>query len=123
MTGVKKDPVDAQKVILSPSSPLFQKILKSNLHNPPLLYLRGTLKKDIELLLDFMYSGETQVPQNELENFMSLAAGLEVKGLVRGPYVTGSGLDQAGCELYMRNIFENIHYQIDVENLMVAKRK
>merc|ERR1719482_278278 len=67
---------------MSAASPFFQKILKRNPHSHPLIYLRGTAKKDFQSLLDFIYSGETQVLQEELENFMALASSLEVKGLV-----------------------------------------
>jgi len=76
------DQIDAHKVILSAASPFFQNILKRNPHSHPLLYLRGTHKKDVMSLLDFIYSGETQVPQEDLENFMALANSLQVKGLV-----------------------------------------
>ena len=75
--------IDAHKVILSAASPFFQKILTRNPHNHPLLYLRGTTKKDMQSLLDFIYSGETQILQEELEDFMALANSLEVKGLAR----------------------------------------
>ena len=53
------DQIDAHKVILSAASPFFQKILKRNPHSHPLIYLRGTAKKDVQSLLDFIYSGET----------------------------------------------------------------
>ena len=76
------DQINAHKVILSAASPFFENILKRNPHSHPLLYLRGTKKKDILSLLDFIYSGETQVPQEGLEDFMALANSLQVKGLV-----------------------------------------
>jgi len=76
------DQIDAHKVILSAASPFFQKILKRNPHSHPLIYLRGTTKKEVESLLNFIYSGETQVLQEGLEDFMALANSLEVKGLV-----------------------------------------
>ena len=76
------DQIDAHKVILSAASPFFQNILKRNPHSHPLLYLRGTKKKDILSLLDFIYSGETQVSHEDLVDFMALANSLQVKGLV-----------------------------------------
>merc|ERR1719357_179387 len=76
--------VDAHKLILSASSPSFHKILLRNQYNVgrPLLYLRGLFKKDIEAMLEFMYSGETSVSQDALENFMQIANSLEIRGLV-----------------------------------------
>ena len=76
------DQIDAHKVILSAASPFFETILKRNPHNHPLLYLRGTRKKDLEALLCFIYSGETQIINDELEEFMALANSLQVQGLV-----------------------------------------
>ena len=75
------DQIDAHKVILSAASPFFESILKRNPHNHPLLYLRGTNKKDMQSLLTFIYSGETQVPEEEFNDFMALATSLQIKGL------------------------------------------
>merc|ERR1712204_121919 len=45
------DQINAHKVILSAASPFFHNILKRNPHSHPLLYLRGTVKKDMLALL------------------------------------------------------------------------
>ena len=74
--------LEAHKVILSAASPFFQNILERNHHSHPLLYIRGSSKKNLSALLDFMYSGEARVPIDELERFMSLAEDLKVSGLV-----------------------------------------
>ena len=74
--------VEAHKVILSSASPFLREILQRNPHSHPLLYMRGTSKKDIESVLLFIYSGETQVSQDELESFLALAASLQIQGLV-----------------------------------------
>merc|ERR1719186_261762 len=76
------DQLEAHKVLLSAASPFFHKILQRNPYSHPLLYLRGSLKKDVSALLNFIYSGETLVPVEDLETFMSLGRDLEVKGLV-----------------------------------------
>jgi len=73
--------MDAHKVILSSASPFFQNILKRNPHNHPLLYLRGTTKTDVQSILNFVYSGETQVAEEELNDFMALASSLQIQGL------------------------------------------
>jgi len=75
------DQIDAHKVILSAASPFFRSILKRNPHNHPLLYLRGTTKKNVQLLLDFIYSGETEVPEEDLGDVMALASSLQIQGL------------------------------------------
>ena len=59
------DQIKAHKVILSSASPFFHNILKRNPHSHPLLYLRGTKVKDIEAILEFVYSGVTYVNEEE----------------------------------------------------------
>merc|ERR1712129_111088 len=76
------DQIDAHKVILSAASPLFRNLLKRNPHSHPLLYLRGTTTKDIKAILNFIYSGETHVVQEELEEFMALADSMKIVRLV-----------------------------------------
>ena len=75
------DQIKAHKVILSSASPFFQNILKRNPHSHPLLYLRGTKMKDIEAILEFVYSGVTYVNEEELETFLYLAKSSQVHGL------------------------------------------
>ena len=75
------DQIGAHKVLLAAASPFFQNIFERNLHTHPLLYLRGTNKKILEALIDFIYGGEASIPVDDLEAFMSLAHDLQVKGL------------------------------------------
>jgi len=75
------DQVDAHKVVLSAASPVFENILKRNPHDHPLIYLKGTNKEQVELLLKFIYSGETEVPEKILNDFLVLAETFSVKGL------------------------------------------
>ena len=53
--------MEAHKVILASSSPVFENILKRNKHVHPLLYMRGMKSKDLLAVLDFLYCGETNV--------------------------------------------------------------
>merc|ERR1712142_658685 len=78
------DQIDAHKLILSAASPLFQRILLRNENHVgrPLLYLRGTRKKQIQNLLEFIYKGEVSVNPENLESFIELANNLEIEGLV-----------------------------------------
>jgi len=78
------DQIDAHKVVLSAASPLFQKILlrNENHYGRPLLYFKGTKKKQMKALLEFVYRGEVNVNPEDLEDFMHLASSLEIEGLV-----------------------------------------
>ena len=73
--------IKAHKVILSAASPFFRQLFIQNPHIHPLLYLRGTSKKFIQFLLNFVYSGETSVKQEDLALFMDLASSLKIHGL------------------------------------------
>ena len=39
--------IEAHKVILSLSSPLFENLLKRNKHNHPMIYMRGMKSEDL----------------------------------------------------------------------------
>ena len=69
------------KVVLGASSPIFRSILLRNPHQHPLLYISGVYHKDLKSLLSFMYLGQTEVAQNELDIFMEVAAKFQIKGL------------------------------------------
>ena len=73
--------VEAHKVILAASSPFFRSMLQKNKHCHPLVYMRGIKASDLGVILDFMYHGEVNIPQEDLDNFLSLAKDLELKGL------------------------------------------
>jgi len=75
--------VQAHKVILSACSPFFRNVLRRNPHQHPLLYLKGVKYKDILSVLNFMYMGEVNVAQEELNSFLSVAEDLRVKGLTQ----------------------------------------
>ena len=74
--------VDAHKVILATSSPVFKNILKRNKHAHPILYMRGMKSEDLLAILDFLYCGKTNVYQEDLDSFLAIAEELQLKGLM-----------------------------------------
>jgi len=75
--------IQAHKVILSACSPFFRNILRRNPHQHPLLYLKGVKYSDLQSVLNFMYHGEVNVAQEELNSFLAVAEELRVKGLTQ----------------------------------------
>ena len=73
--------VKVHKVVLSACSPFFKKLLKSHPHSHPLIYMRGMKSSDLTAVVDFIYLGETNVFQGQLESFLALAEELQLKGL------------------------------------------
>jgi len=75
--------IQAHKVILSACSPFFRGVLRRNPHAHPLLYLKGVKFTDLQSVLNFMYHGEVNVAQEELNSFLAVAEELRVKGLTQ----------------------------------------
>ena len=73
--------IDAHKVILAASSPVFQSMLKRNKHPHPLIYMRGLTSEDLRTIIDFMYFGEANIFQENLESFLAIAEDLKLTGL------------------------------------------
>ena len=73
--------IEAHKVVLAASSPFFQTILKRNKHSHPLIYMRGMKSVDLVAMVDFLYFGEANVYQENLDSFLAIAEELQLKGL------------------------------------------
>merc|ERR1711936_1236368 len=87
------DQLQAHKVILSACSPFFRTILRRNKHDHPLLYLKGVKYVDLVYILNFMYHGEVNVAQEDLNSFLAVAEDLQVKGLTLGRSDTNASSD------------------------------
>ena len=77
--------MEAHKVVLASSSPFFMTLLKKSKHPRPLIYMRGLKSNDLTTILNFLYVGEANVFQEDLDSFLVLAEELQLKGL------TGAG--------------------------------
>ena len=73
--------VEAHKVILATSSPFFKMLLGSNKHPHPLLYMRGVKYANLLAILEFLYRGEANLFQDDLDSFLAIAEELQLKGL------------------------------------------
>ena len=74
--------VEAHKVVLVSSSPFFQKLLGRSKHPHPLIYMRGLKFDDLHAILDFLYLGEANVFQENLNTFLAIGEELQLKGLL-----------------------------------------
>ena len=74
----------AHKVVLASSSEYFKNILTSNKHSHPMLCLSGVNTADMKNMLDFVYNGEIQIAQNNLDNFLEIAQRFQLEGLQNG---------------------------------------
>merc|ERR1712129_111317 len=73
--------IKAHKIILSASSSVFKKMLKQNPQQHPIIYLSGISSMEMYSMISFIYLGQTEVEQDNLNLFMEVAAKFDVKGL------------------------------------------
>ena len=73
--------IKAHRVILTACSPFFSTVLKRNKHSHPLIYMRVLKAKDLVAIVDFIYHGEANICQEDLDGFLALAEELQLKGL------------------------------------------
>ena len=76
--------VEAHKVILAASSPFFQNLLRRNKHPHPMVYMRGVKFDELSAIVDFLYRGEANVVQDNLDSFLAIAEELQLRGLMGG---------------------------------------
>ena len=79
---------EAHKVILASTSPFFQNLLRKNKHGHPIVYLKGMKSEELVAMLDFLYYGEANVFQENLDSFLAIADELQLKGLTNGETAT-----------------------------------
>ena len=75
--------VSAHKLVLSACSEYFKTIFRNNSHPNPLICLEGVSSPELRNILDYMYIGEANIYQENLDNFLSLAQRLKLLGLLQ----------------------------------------
>merc|ERR1712055_210063 len=73
--------MSAHKLVLSACSPYFKHILTMNKHSHPLLCLDGVSSGELQSVLDYIYQGEVQVYQEQLDRFLEVAQKFQLEGL------------------------------------------
>ncbi|GLH14691.1 Longitudinals lacking protein, isoforms H/M/V [Gryllus bimaculatus] len=71
----------AHRLILSACSPYFQMLFGEDCEKHPIVIIQNASFETLKAMVDFMYHGETQVPEERLEAFLTLAETLQIKGL------------------------------------------
>jgi len=74
----------AHKVILSACSNTFRTILRDTSSPNPVIVLLDVEPRDVSALLDFMYNGQVDIQQDDLERFLVIAERLQIRGLTSG---------------------------------------
>ena len=113
---------EVHQVILAASSTFFKNMLKTNKHKKPMIYMRAVQSENLKAIIDFLYSGETQIPEEKLDSFLSIAEELKVQGLV-GTFNNRREEKERESEVLLeskeQNKFPSCHVkpELDVEQL------
>merc|ERR1712086_796919 len=65
-------------------SSFFRNVFRKTKQTHPFVYLKGVLHKDLVALLDYIYTGETQVAAEDVDRFIEVAREMRVNGLAEG---------------------------------------
>ena len=95
--------IEAHQIILKACSPFFSKVLTRNKNSHPIIYMRGLKAKDIKAIVDFIYHGEADIYQEDLDGFLALAEEFQLKGLARSESVIKEPTEQLK-EPYQKSI-------------------
>ena len=101
--------IEAHKVLLSACSPFFNCLLRRNKHSHPMIYMRGLKSNNMKALIEFIYNGEANIHQEDLEVFLALGEELQLRGLTgfNNENIT-EGIPENILEIKPENIPDNV---------------
>ncbi|XP_054157002.1 sex determination protein fruitless-like [Oppia nitens] len=73
--------IKAHKMVLAASSPYFYNLFVANPCKHPIVILKDVIFADLKSIIDFIYTGEVNVPQDQLSSLLKTAETLRIKGL------------------------------------------
>ena len=122
--------VEAHKFILAASSPVFHNMLIRNKHTHPLIYMRGLKSDDLVAIVDYLYSGEASIEQENVKAFLVIVDELKVKGLyVRGELFDEDNTSSKNCSAVKENftirdgIVEEANIKLEFVDSEIKKEK
>ena len=93
--------LSAQRFVLSMCSEYFQSLFVNNKHSNMMICLEGVSKQDLDNCLDYMYHGEVQVYQNDLDKFLNVAKRFKLKGLLGEDKIKEEFISDTDKELFI----------------------
>ena len=113
----------AHKLILCSFSSFFSEILVNHPHQNPLIYLRGIVQKDLELVLKFIYTGQCEVEKYKIAHFLELANELKIEGLDQDELnIEGLDQDELKMEGLDQDVEQNKKEQLFIEENMIDQK-
>ena len=85
-------PVRAHRSFLSRASSSFKTILMMQSGQIPSIFIRGSSKREIKSILEYIYLGETQVQEEDIASFLKLAKDFMIQDFIKLREITsGTG--------------------------------
>ena len=82
LIGDDESKLSAHRIVLSSCSSFFELILKITSTSNSVIYLSGVNTQNLGFMLDYMYQGEVQIFQEQLDDFLIVAQKLQIDGLI-----------------------------------------
>ena len=73
--------IEAHKIVLCASSPVFKDIINNHTEGHPVIYLQDILFQELEAILEFIYLGIATFEKGRIAEFVNAAHNLEIKEL------------------------------------------
>ena len=73
--------IKAHRVILGASSSKFKAMFQKAEKQEPFIYLTGVSYNEMQSMIHFIYTGQTEISQEDLAHFLEIAAKFDVKGI------------------------------------------
>ena len=108
--------MSAHKIVLSASSVYFKNILKSNKHSHPLLCLGGVNSNELNNILEYIYNGEIQIYQDNLDNFLLIAQRFQLEGLMQSEEDKEMKMDHKGENVDIQEKSQSTMFHIHEES-------
>jgi len=109
----------SHKLVLASSSDFFQSIIH-NMKSKQLdffIFLAGVRSVELEHILDYIYAGEVQLFQEELDNFLDIAQKLRIKGLIGNEESTSAVKEEFISEVTVNPNQSNVaRNEVNIEN-------
>ena len=87
LVGDDSNHVTAHKLVLSSCSEYFKNVFLNNkkyFQSNAMICMEGLNQTDLNNILDYIYHGEVQIYQHELDRFLGIAERLKLEGLIGG---------------------------------------
>ena len=97
--------VSAHKVVLSTCSEYFKNVLRKNKHSHPLLCLNDVNFSELKNILDYIYLGQLQILEEDLNQFLKIAQRFQIEGLMEA--VDTQSEDESAKKAVMLNFWKS----------------